>query len=138
MTIGWRRLAPGTPDAELVGASVLTAAAAGAASWLHWLGFPPIVCPLRAATGIPCPTCGATHAFAALMEGHLAASFWFNPAVPLAAALSLAFIPYAFATSLIDLPRLRVDCSAAERKALKIAALLALAALWGFLIVTTR
>ncbi|HVB38250.1 MAG TPA: DUF2752 domain-containing protein [Vicinamibacterales bacterium] len=138
MTLRWRRLAPGAADTELIVASVLTATASMAAAWLHWLGFPPIACPLRAATGIPCPTCGATHAFAALMEGRLGASFWFNPAVPLGAAIALLFVPYAFATSLTGAPRLRVEWSATGHRALKIAGLLALAALWGFLIVTTR
>ncbi|MDE3154941.1 MAG: DUF2752 domain-containing protein [Acidobacteriota bacterium] len=109
-----------------------------AAGWLHWLGFPPIACPLRAATGIPCPTCGATHAFAALVDGHLAASFWFNPAVPIAAAVALVFVPYTFATSAFGLPRLRLDLNAAERRALKGVGWLALVALWAFLVVTTR
>jgi hypothetical protein len=38
-----------------------------------------IACPLRAATGIPCPLCGMTRACAAAVHGHLATSLAFNP-----------------------------------------------------------
>jgi len=51
-----------------------------------------IVCPLRAATGIPCPLCGMTRACVAAVHGHLATSLAFNPAgilVVLAALVAL-------------------------------------------------
>jgi Protein of unknown function (DUF2752) len=136
MTVRWRQAAPGALDRALIGASVVTATAGMAAAWLHWFGLPPLACPLRAVTGIPCPTCGATRAFASLIDGHVAASFRFNPAVPLAAVASLAFVPYVATTRLLGLPRLSIAWSAAERRALRIAAGLAVMALWTFLIVT--
>jgi hypothetical protein len=72
------------------------AAAAGlvgaAAVWPLLPVHPPLVCPLRAATGVPCPLCGMTRACVAAAHGHLAASLAFNPAgvlVVLAAVVAL-------------------------------------------------
>jgi hypothetical protein len=52
-------------------------------------GHPSIACPLRAATGIPCPLCGMTRAVIAAVHGHVGASLAFNPGgiVVLAVAL---------------------------------------------------
>jgi hypothetical protein len=62
----------------------LRAVAAGlvgvAAVWPLLPVHPDIVCPLRAATGIPCPLCGMTRACIAAVHGHLATSLAFNPA----------------------------------------------------------
>ena len=73
----------------------LRVAAAGlvgvAAAW-PVLPHPPIACPLRALTGIPCPLCGMTRACVAAVHGHLGTSLAFNPAgvlVVLAAIVAL-------------------------------------------------
>jgi MFS superfamily sulfate permease-like transporter len=39
--------------------------------------YPP--CPIHAFTGLLCPGCGATHALAALVHGHLQQAFHANP-----------------------------------------------------------
>jgi hypothetical protein len=57
------------------GAVVLGAAALWPAVPVH----PPLSCPLRAATGIPCPMCGMTRAVTAAVHGDLAASLRYNP-----------------------------------------------------------
>ena len=53
----------------------LRVAAAGlvgaAAVWPFLPVHPPLACPLRAATGIPCPLCGMTRACVAAVHGHL-------------------------------------------------------------------
>lgn len=139
MTIGWRAAArAGRPDLQTIGAWVVLASAGAGAAWLHWLGPLPIVCPLHAATGVPCPTCGATRAFAALLQGRIGTSLWMNPAVPVAAAAGLVFVPYALLTDLLGLPRLHVALTARERRLLGWSAGLATAALWTFLIVVGR
>jgi hypothetical protein len=51
-----------------------------AAIWPLLPVHPPLACPLRTATGIPCPLCGMTRACVAAMHGHLGASLAFNPA----------------------------------------------------------
>ena len=80
----------------------LRVAAAGlvgaAAVWPVLPAHPPLVCPLRAATGIPCPLCGMTRACVAAAHGHLASSLAFNPAGPLVvlAAVVALFRPQWF------------------------------------------
>jgi Protein of unknown function (DUF2752) len=78
------------PDALTL--RVAAAGLVGAAAAWPFLPHPPIACPLRAATGIPCPMCGMTRACVALLHGHVASSLAFNPAgvlVVLAAVVAL-------------------------------------------------
>jgi len=62
--------------ARAVAAGLLGAATIWPALPVH----PPLACPLRTATGIPCPFCGMTRACVAAVHGHLATSLAFNPA----------------------------------------------------------
>jgi len=69
-------------------------AAIGAASFLV-ARFLPVLqlgtqCPLRAATGIPCATCGMTRAFVHLSRGHLGLAAAASPLGALGAALAWA------------------------------------------------
>ncbi len=49
-----------------------------------------VLCPLRAVTGIPCPSCGLTRALAHLEHGHWAEAVRFHPFAPLVFLLVLA------------------------------------------------
>jgi hypothetical protein len=40
---------------------------------------PPLTCPLRRLTGIPCPLCGMTRSVVAAAHGHIVQSLSFNP-----------------------------------------------------------
>jgi hypothetical protein len=51
-----------------------------AAVWPLLPVHPPLACPLRSLTGIPCPLCGMTRACVAAVHGHLGQSLAFNPA----------------------------------------------------------
>jgi hypothetical protein len=53
---------------------------------LYWLG---IACPIRALTGIPCPTCGMLRAFRELFAGNIRKSLEYNAAALPTAALVL-------------------------------------------------
>jgi hypothetical protein len=53
---------------------------------------PPIACPLRASTGIPCPFCGMTRAVVAAVHGHVMESLRFNPGGVFVAVLALAVL----------------------------------------------
>jgi hypothetical protein len=53
---------------------------------------PPMACPLRTITGVPCPLCGMTRSVVALVHGHLLESLRFNPAGIVVAFLALALI----------------------------------------------
>lgn len=54
-------------------------------------GLPGLSCPLRALTGIPCPTCFLTRATAAALNGQLTASVQLHAFGPLAAAALLVW-----------------------------------------------
>jgi hypothetical protein len=53
---------------------------------------PLTLCPLRAVTGIPCPSCGLTRALAHLERGHWAEAVRFHPFAPLVFLLVLALV----------------------------------------------
>jgi hypothetical protein len=62
-------------EPRVVALGLFGAAAAWAVSPIH----PPLACPLRSTTGIPCPMCGMTRACAAAVRGDLVASVRYNP-----------------------------------------------------------
>ena len=59
---------------------------------IDWVTSPQtlVLCPLRAVTGIPCPSCGLTRALAHLERGHLSQALKFHPFSPLILLLALA------------------------------------------------
>jgi Protein of unknown function (DUF2752) len=59
-----------------------------AAVWPILPAHPPLACPLRSATGIPCPFCGMTRAVVAAAHGDVVGSLRFNPAGILVLALA--------------------------------------------------
>jgi hypothetical protein len=71
-TLGVRR----TRDLRVVGAGLLGAAI----TWPLLPAHPPVACPLRDTTGVPCPLCGMTRACVAAVQGDLGSSLAFNPA----------------------------------------------------------
>jgi hypothetical protein len=93
----------------------------------------PFVCPMRGLAGIPCATCGMTHAFVHLAHGELAQAI---AASPLGAALALAAWLYAA----LDLSRaalgapLPVPSRPLARGAVALG-LLALLGNWAYLVV---
>ena len=62
-------------DVRIGGVALVGAAAIWPVLPLH----PPLACPLRSITGIPCPLCGMTRACIAAVHGHLGSSLAFNP-----------------------------------------------------------
>lgn len=73
--------------------SLLLAGAGVAHLGLNLAGLPGWVCPIRVATGIPCPGCGLTLATMEILRGDLSASFRthaFAPVFLAALALMLA------------------------------------------------
>ncbi|MEV6929045.1 DUF2752 domain-containing protein [Dactylosporangium sp. NPDC051485] len=90
------------------------------------LGLP---CPLRWATGIPCPFCGLTTAAVELTHGRPLASLSANPAVLGLAILTAVTVPLVLLRwlGLVSLP---VPWSATTRRRIGLAALTAAAASW--------
>ncbi len=62
-------------DARIAGAGLLSIAAL----WWRAPVHPGVLCPLRAATGVPCPFCGLTRACIAGVHGHILRSLSYNP-----------------------------------------------------------
>jgi hypothetical protein len=120
----------GSPSVHAIGLAAASVALLAAAALLP-LDAPPLslfACPLRAATGFPCLSCGCTHAFHFAVRGQLAAAFL---ASPLGLALALACALHAVWTSL-RLLGLPWAPRAAIGRRWRWAACAALAANWAF------
>jgi len=122
--------------ALLTGALLLTLGIVAAA--LPGIENGPVVCPFRAVTGLPCPTCGLLRAAQSLMHGDIVRAFAINPfdtlfflvAVPLFAGLWVANLTGGFAV--------RVSMSVAERRVAWALLVAAAVANWVYVLVTHR
>lgn len=102
------------------------------------LDAPPLslfACPLRSLTGIPCLSCGATHAFHFALRGHFGAALLANPLAALAALAlalhcALTLLRLCGLSIVPDVPR----PSPRTAKLLRAGALTALAANWLFVL----
>jgi hypothetical protein len=92
-----------------------------------------VVCPLRALTGIPCPTCFGTRAMLAVMAGHWGEAVRLNPLVAAGGISLFALVPAAGLIGGAGLPRPRFSAVALTRAAWAAAALTVLN--WAYLIV---
>jgi Protein of unknown function (DUF2752) len=96
----------------------------------------PYACPLRALAGVPCPTCGMTHAFVHLAHGELRAALRASPAGAALAALAWLLPPLDLLRLALGRPLPAVGPRAA--RALALGAGLVLLASWAFLVVAHR
>ena len=119
----------GPPSVHAIGlAAVSVALLAGAV--VIPLDSPFLFCPFRAATGLPCLSCGCTHAFHFFVRGELGAAFL---ASPLGALLAFACVAHALWTAL-RLCGLPWAPALRPTRALRWTAAGALAANWIFLV----
>ncbi|HEY7725810.1 MAG TPA: DUF2752 domain-containing protein [Anaeromyxobacteraceae bacterium] len=107
---------------------------------LSWLAarFLPLLevgraCPFRAATGVPCATCGMTRAFVALAHGDVSRALAASPLGALLAAGAWAFALAAGLRLALGLPWPRLGAGAGRAAAL--VGLGALLANWAWLVV---
>jgi Protein of unknown function (DUF2752) len=96
----------------------------------------PYVCPFRALTGIPCATCGMTHAFVHLAHGEVSAAVAASPPRAVVAAGSWLLAAADGVRVALALPTPRLGPEAPRR--LVAAGLVALLANWAFLVVANR
>ena len=103
-----------------------------------WLAIAPLLpaCPFRSLTGIPCPTCGATHVALALLNGDLRAALGANP---LAALAAVAFIVGGVLAPIWAFTRFPMpELAAPLPRWVRAAIVTVLLAGWAWVIVTTR
>ncbi len=85
-------------------------------------------CPILRATGIPCPTCGGTHAVIALLQGHLHLAAATNPLVSGGAVVFVMVVLWAFGAMFLPAWRVTLVLEPREKRAaIWLAALLIIA-----------
>ncbi len=105
------------------------------ARWAPVLALP-FLCPFQALTGLPCASCGMTHAFVDLARGEVARAVAASPLGALLAALAWAF---AVADALLLAAGLPVTLPGPRAaRALALLGCAALLANWAFLMVAHR
>lgn len=87
-------------------------------------------CPLRMATGVPCPTCGSTHALVSLVHGHLFGALRYNPLTTAVAALLGAAVLWSVGAMFRPGWRVVPVLSPAERRAVLYGTALLVLANW--------
>ena len=104
----WRRLRAGETDHEILWLCVSLASFALAVLWLKWR-LPVPHCVFHEATGLPCPTCGATRCMRDLFAGHFSTAPGWNPLFFFVLAAGVLFDCYAAVVLAFRLPRLRFE-----------------------------
>jgi hypothetical protein len=92
----------------------------------------PYTCPMKGAFGIPCATCGMTHAFVSLAHGDVAAAIGASPLGALLAGAAWLYTALAAARAALDLPFPHLDLRL--QRALVAIAAMALAVNWAWLL----
>lgn len=89
-------------------------------------------CPLRDITGVPCPTCGGTHAAAGMAAGRWLDALQANPIATVGLAVFTLWAVYGVIATL--LPRLRrgLELSGPEKKAARYLAAFLILASWAW------
>ena len=127
-----RLIRENSPIPRLLAFPLLTLALFG----IFWLRFRPGLvlqlahCPLKDSTGIPCPTCGGTHAAAALAGGDLPAALAANPLVALVGVGFLLWAIWAISATLFAALRYSVELTSREKRAAKVVAALLFLFAW--------
>ncbi len=89
-------------------------------------------CPLRDMTGVPCPTCGGTHAAVALAEGRWADALAANPLVAVSLVVFGLWLLAGVIATMVPALRLDLVLTDREKKTARILAVVLLVASWLF------
>ena len=135
MRVARRRFDPAELPLGALFGGVLCLAVPAAALWLR-LGLPRPGCLFRAWTGLPCPGCGSTRLVEAVLRLDVLTAFLFNPLVFLALTALGGWALFSVARFALRLPAWSLELAHGERRALRVAALAALAGNWIYLALT--
>lgn len=91
-------------------------------------------CPLRDLSGIPCPTCGGTHAAVALAHGRLAEAFTSSPLVAGGLFLFSGWVAAGVFMTLVPAWRRELVLSEKEKRTARILAVLMVVSGWAWMI----
>ena len=113
-------------------AVVALASVAVARNYELWRDHVHVACPAWTIFGVPCPTCGATRAVVAAMQGELLVALAWNPLAAVLAVGAVAALPLALAvlSGAIRAPRVPTRLAAGTRAGL----ILLVAANWLYLL----
>jgi hypothetical protein len=89
-----------------------------------------VFCPLRSHLGIPCPTCGGTHAALALVRGDLVEAFRQNPLVVLTGIALIIWLFFAIAGSLVPGWRRQLELTPREVNMVRLLLIGSVLAVW--------
>lgn len=95
----------------------------------------PLLCPFKAFTGIPSPTCGSTRAFIHLARLDLTGAFGMNPLITISMILGAVFFLYSIISFFFGSLSLEVKFEEKEKTKLRIGIILALILNWIYLII---
>jgi len=91
-------------------------------------------CVFRALTGIPCPTCGATHAVVYLSHGEVSAAFMMNPLTAVCLIVAFLVFFYSLATLSFNLPKINIMLSSKECTILRVGVIILILIQWAYVI----
>jgi hypothetical protein len=129
-----RPLAPKETDFEFLFLTVSSGLVVSCFLWLN-LGMPWPECWVRRLTGLPCPTCGATHCAMSLAHGDLTGAWRHNPLILVCYGATLLVNLYAAGVLLFRLPRLRLaNLPSKVKRPLGALLMIALAGNWVYLL----
>jgi hypothetical protein len=93
-------------------------------------------CVFRELTGVPCPTCGATHSVVHLARGDFFASFGMNPLVSLCLVIAALAFFYSLITLIVRIPGVAVILSDQEKNIVRLGTVGLILANWCYLILS--
>jgi hypothetical protein len=103
-----------------------------AARFLPVLEFLPF-CAFKGFTGFPCPACGSTRSIIHLAHGDFLSSLAMNPLASAGSIGIIIFFLYSVLTLASDKPRLCIELSEREKKAIRAGVVLLVLANWSYL-----